>query len=154
MGAVHSTPGDDLTRAERDAQIVELKRQDLSFQEIATALGISRAAAHRGFHRALPRITEPAASAYRAEHLARIELARSVVLDILAAKHITVSQGVIVRIEGEPVEDDGPTLAAVDRLVKLDEREARLLGLDAKTEVNITGGVKYEVVGLSDAELA
>lgn len=153
MGAVHSKPADDLARAEQDAQIVELKRQDLTFQQIAERLGISRAAAHRGFHRALPRITGPAADAYRAEHLARLELARSVVLDILAAKHLTVSQGVVVRVDGQPLEDDAPTLAAVDRLVKLDEREAKLLGLDAKTELDHTGTVTIEFIGVDPNDL-
>lgn len=146
MGAVHSKPADDLARADQDAQILELKRQDLTFEQIADQLGISRAGAHRGFHRALPRIPEPAASAYRAEHLARLELARSVVLDILAAKHVTVSQGVVVRIDGQPIEDDGPTLAAVDRLVKLDEREAKLLGLDSAEKIDHSGAIQYEIV--------
>lgn len=153
MGAVHGKPADDLARADQDAKIVELKRQDLTFQQIADVLGISRASAHRGFHRALPRITEPAASAYRAEHLARLELARSVVLDILAAKHLTVSNGVVVRQDGQVLEDDAPTLAAVDRLVKLDEREAKLLGLDAKTELDHSGTLTIEFVGVDPNDL-
>lgn len=151
--------------ADLDAKIMELKRQDLSFQQIADQLGISRAAAHRGFHRALPRVTEPAATAYRAEHLARIELAREVLMDVLHARHVTISNGHVVSeitgtdeetgkpIYGDPYEDDGVVMAASAELRKWDEREARLLGLDAKTEANVTATVRYEVIGLSGDEL-
>lgn len=151
--------------AQLDAKIMELKRQDLSFQQIADQLGISRAAAHRGFHRALPRVTEPQASAYRAEHLARLELMREVVLGIVETRHVTISNGHVVSeivgtdeetgkpIYGEPYEDDGVVMAAVETLRKLDEREARLLGLDAKAEVSMSATVRYEIVGLTGEEL-
>lgn len=165
MGAVHSKPADDLAQADRDARIVELKRQDLTFDQIAKELGISRTAAHRGFHRALPRIVAPAVEAYRAEHLARLEYARTIVMDILATRHVTISNGHVVSeivgrddegnpIYGEPYEDDGVILAALDRLDKLDDREAKLLGLNAKAEVNVSGAVKYELVGVDPGDLA
>lgn len=157
MGAPHSRPQADLARAEIDAQIVELKRKDLSFAEIGNRLGISKAAAFRGFHRALPRITEPAASAYRAEHLARLELAREAVMEVLTNRHVTTSNGVIVRLDGEPLADDAPILAAVDRLLRIDEREAKLLGLDApiRTRVEVVEeDVARLLVEQLEAELA
>jgi hypothetical protein len=164
MGAVHSKPLTDLERAEMDARIMELKRQDLSFQQIADQLGISRAAAHRGFHRALPRITEPAATAYRAEHLARLELVREVVMGILETRHVTISNGHVVSeitgvdddgkpIYGEPYEDDAAVLAAANTLLKIDDQEATLLGLKAKAEIAVSGGIRYEIVGLAGEEL-
>lgn len=145
--------------AERDAQILALKRQDLSFQQIADRLGISRAAAHRGFHRALPRVTEPEAKAYRAEHLARLELRREVVLGILETRHVTISNGHVVSeiigtgddgkpIYGEPYEDDGVVMAASAELGRIDDQEAKLLGLYAKLEVEHSGGVTYEIIGV------
>lgn len=145
--------------AERDAQILALKRQDLSFQQIADQLGISRAAAHRGFHRALPRVTEPEAKAYRAEHLARLELRREVVLGILETRHVTISNGHVVSeiigtgddgkpIYGEPYEDDGVVMAASAELGRIDDQEAKLLGLYAKLEVEHSGGVTYEIIGV------
>lgn len=151
--------------AERDAQILALKRQDLSFQQIADRLGISRTAAHRGFHRALPRITEPEAKAYRAEHLARLELRREVVLDILHARHVTISNGHVVSeiigtdeetgkpIYGEPYEDDGVVMAASAELGRIDDQEAKLLGLYAKLEVEHSGGVTYEIIGVDMSKL-
>lgn len=157
MGAPHSKPLTDLARAELDAQVVELKRQDLTFAEIAQVLGISKTSAFRGFHRALPRIAEPAANAYRAEHLARLELAREAVMEVLTNKHVTVSNGVVVRVGGKALADDGPILAAIDRLLRIDEREAKLLGLDApvRTRVEVVEeDVARLLVEQLEAELA
>jgi hypothetical protein len=165
MGATHSKPRSDIALADQDAKILELKRQDLSFDQIGRLLSISRAAAHRGFHRALPRITEPAAEAYRAEHLARLAFAREIVMDVLATRHVTISNGHVVSeivgrdddglpIYGEPYEDDGVILSAIDRLDKLDDREARLLKLYPKTEVDVSGEVTYRLHGVEPGELA
>lgn len=164
MGAVHSKPLDDLARAEQDAKILELKRQDLSFEEIGKRLGISRAAAHRGFHRGLPRITAPAADAYRTEQLTRLAYAREIVMDILATRHVTISNGRVIHevtgkddegkpVYGEPYEDDGVILAAIDRLDKIDDREARLLKLYPKDEIDHSGEVTYRFIGASPDEL-
>jgi hypothetical protein len=164
VGAPHSQPATDLARAELDNQVLALKRQDLSFDEIGKHLGISKATAHRAFHRALPRIVEPEATAYRSEHLARLAMAREVVMEIIGTRHVVISNGHIVSeiigvyedgkpIYGEPYEDDGVTLAALDRLVKIDEREARLLGIDAEQKVNLSGGIRYEVVGVDGGDL-
>jgi hypothetical protein len=164
MGAVHGKPAADLALAEQDAKIIELKRQDLTFQQIAEELGISRAAAHRGFHRGLPRVTEPAAIAYRADHLARLELMREVVMGILGTRHVSISNGEVVReitgqddegkpVYGEPYEDDSVVLAAAATLLKIDERESKLLGLDSAKKVDMSGSITYEIVGIDPADL-
>jgi hypothetical protein len=165
MGAPHNKPLSDLASAEQDAEVVQLKRQGFDFREIGTRLGISKSQVHRAFHRALQRIVEPEVLAYRAEQLVRIALEREEALDIMGARHIVVSNGHIVSeitgtdsegdpIYGEPLTDPGPTLAAIDRLIKLDDQEAKLLGLYADTKVNLTGGVRYEVVGIDPADLS
>ncbi len=60
----------------------------------------------------------------------------------------------------EQLEDDAPVLAALDRLVKIEiERRAigesrrKLLGLDAEQKVSVSGGVKYEIVGIPEVDL-
>lgn len=163
MGAVHS-PANDIARADTDAAVMELKRQDLTFDQIATELGISRATAHRAFHRALLNIPAPAVDSYRAKHLARLALMREVVQEIVETRHAVISNGHVVSpvigtgddgrpIYGEPYKDDSVTMAAVKTLKELDEREAKLLGLDAKTEVNLSGVVRYEIEGVTTEEL-
>lgn len=74
-------------------------------------------------------------------------------LGVLRAEHVLVSGGAVVRevVLGDdgrpvinavtglpvsvPIRDDGPRLAAIDRLLKIQERRARLLGLDKPTKV-------------------
>ena len=146
-------------RVKRNAAIVRLKQDGLSFEAIGKELGIGRASAHRGFYEAVNRIGEPEVAAYRAEHVARLSMAREIVMDILSARHVTISQGHVISeitghdddgkpVYGEPYEDDGVTLNAVASLLKIDEREAKLLGLDSKAEISVTGSLKYEITGM------
>jgi hypothetical protein len=160
-------PLSDLAMAERDTQVVALKRQDLSFQQIADHLGISKAGAIRSFQRTKRRIdnaTDADYAAYRDEQLAAIAAMREVCDEIIAARHVSISNGHVVSeikgidddgnlIYGDPYEDDAPVLAAIDRRIKLDDQEAKLLGLYAKVEVSHSGGVTYEIVGVDMSKL-
>jgi hypothetical protein len=145
--------------AERNAQIVALKNEGLTFREIAARMSIPVATAHRGFNEALERIIEPEAARYRAEQAVRLAGMREVVMEVLAAKHVTVQNGRVVReitghdsagkpVYGPAIEDDGPVLAAVDRLLKIEEAERKLLGLDVKPEVEVSGTLRYVITGV------
>jgi len=61
-----------------------------------------------------------------------------------------VSNGQVVKMEGQPLEDDGPVLSAIDTILKIESRRAKLLGLDApvKTDLNVNADVQYTVVGV------
>lgn len=91
----------------------------------------------------------------------RLEMERDAAVEVLTARHLTVSHGVVVIDEnGEPLEDDAVALAALaqlqairDRLLKLADHEAKLLGLYAKTEIDHSGGVTYEFVGVDVSKL-
>ncbi len=164
MDKRHGKPQRDLAHAEQQRDVVALKRAGLPFADIGQRLGISKSQAHRAFYAALDRIVEPEVAAMRAEQLARIELEREEALDIMGATHIVVSNGHIVSpitghdddgdpIYGDPLIDQSPPLAAIDRLIKLDDQEAKLVGMYPKTEVNLTGGITYQVVGLESTDL-
>jgi hypothetical protein len=68
------------------------------------------------------------------------------VMGVLEREHVTVSHGKIVVTpdpdtgEERPLIDDAPILNAVDRLLRIQERRARLLGLDApvKRDISLT----------------
>jgi hypothetical protein len=61
-----------LTAAQRQAQALELRRQGLTYQEIADQAGYkTRSGAQRAVERALDQITIPAADRYRREQLDR-----------------------------------------------------------------------------------
>lgn len=159
MASRHSDPRKRAEIAERNAQIVALKNEGLTFREIAERMGISRMTAYNGFTEALERIGEPEVAAYRAEQIARLAGMRQAVMDVLASKHVTIQQGRVVRertgtdangnpVYGPAIEDDGPVLAAVDRLLKIEEAERKLLGLDAKPEVQVNGTLRYVITGV------
>jgi hypothetical protein len=98
----------------------------------------------------LARRVDPKIDAYRTLHLERLE-AELLRLDelekrarrVLDRHHITVNNGRVIAIDGEPLQDDGPVLAAIDRLIKIEdarrknnESQRKLLGLDAPTKVD------------------
>jgi hypothetical protein len=100
----------------------------------------------------LARRVDPKIDAYRALHLERLEgeLVRLGELEerarlVLGRHHITVNNGRVIAVDGEPLQDDGPVLAAIDRLIKIEDarrknnaEQRKLLGLDAPTKVEAT----------------
>jgi hypothetical protein len=57
---------------------------------------------------------------------------------VLEAEHHVTQVGRLVRgPDGEPLRDHGPTLAAIDRLLKIMERRAKLVGLDAPVRARV-----------------
>jgi predicted DNA-binding protein (UPF0251 family) len=158
MSAPYSKPLSDLATDELDQRVVDLKRAGLSFQQIADELEISKSAAHRAFQRARKRLHEATSedvAEWVAEQVGRIQLEREAVMDVLEARHVHVSNGVLVRDQdGKPILDDAPVLQAVDRLVKLDDQETKLLGRYPKAEVDLSGSLRIELVGIDTADLA
>lgn len=68
----------------------------------------------------------------------RLQAMRRIVYGVIARPHYVMYQGVFVIDEdGNKVRDDGPTLSAIDRLTKIEERWAKLNGADAGQELKI-----------------
>lgn len=138
----------------RRAHIVELRDQGFTFQEIATQVGLAYATTWQHYQNAMREIQTPAVEAHQAnlaarrdEQLRRIDMEREAVVAVLTARHVTISNGVLVRDENhDPVLDDAPVLTAVDRLVKLDDQEAKLLGLYTAEKIDHSGAVQYEII--------
>ncbi|QQZ56869.1 hypothetical protein IFE09_27100 [Streptomyces microflavus] len=142
-----------LTTAQRDAEAARLRSLGWSYPRIAAELGFNhRADAHNAVKRVLKETVREAGENVRALELERLdaELARLAdvereVWTVLKRKHVTVSNGQVIRVDGEPLLDDAPVLQAADRLVKIEDarrrngkRRAELLGLDAPTKQHIT----------------
>lgn len=92
---------------------------------------------------------DPKVDEWRAVQVARIEAARErldgleeAAIKVLEREHITVNNGRIIVLNDEPLPDDGPVLAAIDRLVKIEDARlrnadalCRILGLNAPTRI-------------------
>ena len=127
--------------AERRAKNVALRMTGRSWASIADELGYgSPGAACQDFSRTLEAsIAEQHRSVdlYREEELQRLDLLMTEAWTVLKRAHVTVSHGRVIRDEetGEPLLDDSPVLQAIDRVLKIQERRSKLLGLDAPTKV-------------------
>ena len=87
--------------------------------------------------------------ARRQTQLALLDVMRIRALDIMEAAHPVLYEGVIV----EGVENSAPRLAAIQTVLKLMEREAKLLGSDSAAKVDVSGIVRYELAGVDIAQL-
>lgn len=141
--------------AERRIKLIKMKLDGALFEEIWEELGYSSiGAATKDFSRALEiRIAEQRTSieVHREMEVLRLdaELERltrlyAKVERLLDKQHVSISNGRVVLLHDEPIEDDGPVLHVVDRLIRIDEsrrkvgeRRAKLLGLDAPQRMEV-----------------
>ncbi|MEV6313375.1 hypothetical protein AB0M10_32900 [Streptomyces sp. NPDC051840] len=129
-----------LDDAQRDAEAARLRARGHTYQQIADELGwANRGDAHHAVQRALQATVREAGDEVRAIELDRLDTLYRAALAVLEREHYTVSNGRVVSLDGAgPLPDDGPVLAAIDRLLKIQERRAKLLGLDAPTKAAIS----------------
>lgn len=140
-----------LNTAQRDAQAARLAAQGLTYQQIADEIGISnKGDAWRAVQRARQAAIQPAGEELIATEAAELDTLYAEVMEILARDHVMVSHGRIVcGDDGEPILDDGPKLAAIDRAVKIRESYRKLRGVDAPSRVSVDA----ERLGTEIAEL-
>ena len=116
---------------DKEAQCVQFRRMGLTFEQIAKQVGYANGGgAYKAFQRACDRIVAEDIDEIRKVALERLDYALRNVME-------AVGRG---------------SLGAIDRMLRIEERRARLLGLDApiKQEIEIN---HYDRDGL-DAELA
>src|SRR6476659_5227234 len=128
---------DEITTAERRARVVELRRERKSFAEIGAALGVSVQRAHTIYREALAAIPAQHVEEHRAEELALIDDAINDLLDL--------------------ARDHSMPRTAVEAWTSIRgwaERKAKLLGLDAPTQVVLTMDTIEAEIRRLEAELA
>jgi hypothetical protein len=165
----------DLTTARRDAEIAKMRIRGMRPRDIAAQLGVDESTVSRACQRVADEARQESAGEMRQLELERLDRMEVAVNEVLEREHVTVSQGRIVRRrvldeDGDPIVvahdrdgkpvfreeevlDDGPVLQAVDRLLKIQQRRAALLGLDApvKAETGVT--LNYTIVGVDMEQL-
>ncbi|WP_406338254.1 hypothetical protein OG987_13320 [Streptomyces sp. NBC_01620] len=131
-----------LTTAQREAEAARLRTKGWTYQRIADELGYGhRADAYNAAQAALKATVREAGEELRTLELERLDRLEAAANEVLEREHITVSHGKVVSLDdGVPLPDDGPVLQAIDRLLKIQERRSRLLGLDApvKRDISLT----------------
>jgi hypothetical protein len=114
-------------------------------------MGIGVETARRAVEQAARMIPTEDAAEQKKLMLAELDQAAQRVLAVMIRKHVHVTQGgKVVYDDGEKVLDDAPILAAVDRLIRLQERRCRMMGLDAPRQDVVTVITEDAV----DAEIA
>jgi hypothetical protein len=123
--------------AQRDAQALELRAAGASYRQIAGRLSISVSTAWACVERGLVRTRREPADQLRTLEAERLDRLQAQAVKALEAQHVVIQGGAVVAdSQGNPYVDYGPTLAAVRALLAVQERRARLFGLDAPTKVD------------------
>lgn len=150
----------------QDARIADLRRQGYSPLQIAQQLGIPRTNVYGALERCYRAVrAEPAAEARALEvermdeMLIRLKDDEAHLRRLAGGDHVTVSQGRVVYDDsGEAVPDDSFILQCYDRIHRIEQRRldvatrrARLLGIEAPVQAQVSGQVRYEIVGLTPA---
>lgn len=127
------------------------------YRDIANAMDITVSTAWDRVQRGLRVIETPvvaSAERARAAHRARLEAAAEVAMDVMARDHVHVAHGkIVLDTDGARVLDDAPKLAAAGKVREISESLRKLDGLDQPTQVEHSGGVRYEVVGIAPEDL-
>ncbi|MFF4600138.1 hypothetical protein [Amycolatopsis sp. NPDC001319] len=161
------TPAEKELSEDRKTQVIAWRRDGVPFEEIGRRLDppVSKQRAHQIYAEALKQIPAMEVQTYRAEQLERLDEMLRQAREVLTRDHVAVSQGRVVRIgspeivdgeatilegAGEPVLDDMPKLAALRAILSIEERRAKLLGLDTpvRQPVDLNGRYEYTVVGV------
>lgn len=156
MAGGDMVPGRARVTAEMKQRIVELRDEGLEFREIAAEVGLNLKTVWKHYQNAMRQIPAAAVEEHAKrcalrldEQLRRIDLEREIVMEILEKEHVHISNGRVVceitgrdkdghPTYGDPYLDDAPTLAAIDRLGRLDDQEAKLLGIYPKQAITIS----------------
>jgi len=157
----NNTSAKKLELEERLAREIALRREGKSYSEIAAAVGVTKPTVYRDVRREIKRLAaqnDAVTAEWREIELAKLDEYEKAAREVLAARHVTVSNGRVVEMpdpdtgEVKPLLDDAPVLRAVATLLHIAERRARLLDLDPATKLDVTGSTESVVRIITLAE--
>jgi hypothetical protein len=145
----------------RDAEAMRLRARGWTLQRVSDELGYGGAQnVIRALKAHTTAVTGEAAAELRQRELTELDRLTEAATRVLEARHFVFQQGRLCTMPGAdggepvPVEDDAPVLRAVETLLRIQERRARLLGLDAPTRQEVEATlVRYQVEGVDLARL-
>lgn len=133
-------PRTEVTK-DRDAQAARLRALRLTYAQIAEQLGFAN---ESGAYKAAQRgrvasVREPHQDMVLMDLAELDEMAREA-WKVLRSTHYVVSQGRLIYVDDDspPLADDAPVLAAIGKLLDIQVRRAKLVGLDQPVKATVT----------------
>jgi hypothetical protein len=125
--------------AERDREAARLYRDVRNYQIVADQLGYAdRGGAWRAVDRCKKAVQREGGEGVIADEAALLDELYAHAVDVLERDHVTVSQGRIMKdVDGTPLLDDGPKLAAIRELRAIRESYRKLYGIDQPSRVSV-----------------
>jgi hypothetical protein len=134
---VHPSKLTNVDLAEQQRTCYELRLRHHTIREIAAITGLSVGTVHKRITDEIETTVSPYREQYRVLERERLEGISRRLLDMMSRPHYVIKDGQVLTVEGEPVEDVAVTLACTDRFLRVQERRARLEGLDAPVKVDV-----------------
>ena len=139
--------------AVKDAKALSYRARGWTYHQIAAEMGYhDRSAARKAVERAIAGDVRESNEAAKTILLADLNAAKQEIWAVMKASHVTISNGVVVRLDGEPVPDDDPIYRGVDRLIKIDQEIAKIYGAYAPVqhEVRTIDAIDARLIELAD----
>ncbi|MFI8301556.1 hypothetical protein ACIGCZ_37240 [Streptomyces nigra] len=132
----------------------------MTYGELAERFGYShRSDAKKAIERAKADVARPAVTKLIATESEELDALYTEAVAILQRSHVTVSHGKVIMWRNpetgqeEPLPDDGPKLQAIQLALRVRESYRKLHGLDQPAKTELSGGVKYELVGVDPKDV-
>jgi hypothetical protein len=126
---------------EKDYKALAMVQRGFTYRQIGAELGwSSTASVSLAVKRALKEISRVDPDEVVKLMRSRLDDYRRQAWRVLGTRHyVTSPSGAVARhpITGDPLVDDGPVLQALDRLLKYDIEERKMLGVDAPTRTRV-----------------
>lgn len=122
----------------QDAEAARLYGEEgLTYQEIADHFGWKwKGSAFDAVQRGYRAAAAPARGV-RERREAELQFLWDSAMEILERRHVVVSNGRVIELDGEPLRDDNPALQAIDQLRKVNESWRKLDGTDEPSRVSV-----------------
>lgn len=120
------------------AEAARLRAKGWTYARIADHLGYSdRASVSNAVKQVLAETAQDAGDEFRNLKREQLRMLTEATYEILERQHIQVSNGRVVFLNEEPLQDPGPALAALNLLLKINESERKLEGADEPARVSV-----------------
>lgn len=155
-------PDAEWKRNQRTADVVRLRREGLTWWEIAKEVDLSSVWCKKLFFDELQRIPQAEIVLMRQEMSDRFDSYRALAYGILKRRHYVISpKGQLIAdpdypdndFEKRMLRDDDPIIKALHVLIDVDKQEMKLYGLAAPQQIQVESTiVQYEIVGVDPSE--